>query len=163
LKTDEQILRAFYRVTKLNIKDKKLYWNVDENLIGLKLSHAISTKSGESVVTQGKKITSSLYKEIQKVKIAQVEVASNDLEGAYIVADVFDKDSGEVFIDANNELTPTILSRIIEAGIEEFEVFFPERDDVGSVISATIRKDAVKTQNEALIEIYRKLRPGDPP
>ena len=105
LKTDEQILRAFYRVTKLNIKDKKLYWNVDENLIGLKLSHAISTKGGESVVTQGKKITSSLYKEIQKVKIAQVEVAANDLEGAYIVADVFDKDSGEVFIDANNELT----------------------------------------------------------
>ena len=51
----------------------------------------------------------------------------------------------------------------MEAGIEEFEIFFPERDEVGTVISATIRKDAVKTQNEALIEIYRKLRPGDPP
>src|SRR5882724_1731298 len=99
LKTDEQILRAFYRVTKLNIKDKKLYWNVDENLIGLKLSHAITTKTGEPVVTQGKKITASLYKEIQKAKISQVEVAVNDLEGAYIVGDVFDKDSGEVFID----------------------------------------------------------------
>src|SRR6266478_5907916 len=135
LKTDEQILRAFYRVTKLNIKDKKLYWNVDENLIGLKLSHAITTKTGETVVTQGKKITASLYKEILKAKITQVEVAVNDLEGAYIVADVFDKDSGEVFIDANNELTPTILGKIIEAGIEEFEVFFPDRDDVGSVIS----------------------------
>jgi DNA-directed RNA polymerase subunit beta len=163
LKTDEQILRAFYRVTKLTIKDKKLYWNVDENLTGLKLSHAITTKSGETVVTQGKKITGSLYKEIQKAKIAQVEVAPNDVEGAYIVADVFDKESGEVFIDANNELTPTILSKLIESGIEEFDVFFPERDDVGTVISATIRKDAVKTQNEALIEIYRKLRPGDPP
>ena len=46
---------------------------------------------------------------IIKAKISQVEVAVNDLEGAYIVADVFDKDSGEVFIDANNELTPTIL------------------------------------------------------
>ena len=51
----------------------------------------------------------------------------------------------------------------MEAGIEEFEVFFPERDDVGTVISATLRKDSVKAQNEALIEIYRKLRPGDPP
>jgi len=163
LKTDEQILRAFYRVTKLNIKDKKLYWNVDENLTGLKLSHAISTKSGETVVTQGKKITSSLFKEIQKHKIAQVEVAPNDLEGAYIIADVFDKDSGEVFIDANNELTTTILSKLIESGIEEFEVFFPERDTVGTVISATLRKDPVKAQNDALIEIYRKLRPGDPP
>jgi len=163
LKTDEQILRAFYRVSKLSIRDSKLLWNVDEGLTGLKLSHAISAKSGETVVGQGKKITSSLYKEIQKAKIAQVEVAANDLEGAYVVADVVDMSTGEVMIDANSELTPTVISKLIEAGIEDFEIFFPERDDVGTVISATIRKDAVKTQNEALIEIYRKLRPGDPP
>ena len=71
--------------------------------------------------------------------------------------------TGEVMIDANSELTPTVLSKLIEAGIDEFEVFFPERDEVGTVISTTIRKDPVKTQNDALIEIYRKLRPGDPP
>ena len=162
-KTDEQILRAFYRVSKINIHDKKLLWNVDEGLTGLKLSYAINTKTGETVVAQGKKITSSLFKEIQKAKISQVEVAANDLEGAYVVADVVDMSTGEVLIDANSELTTTVLSKLIESGIEEFEVFFPERDDVGTVISATIRKDAVKTQNEALIEIYRKLRPGDPP
>ena len=163
LKTDEQILRAFYRVSKMEIKDKKLFWNVDENLTGLKLSHAITTKGGDTVVGQGKKITASLYKEIHKAKIEKVEVASNDLEGAYVVADVVDMTTGEVMIDANSELTPTVLSKLIEAGITEFEVFFPERDDVGTVIAATIRKDAVKTQNDALIEIYRKLRPGDPP
>jgi DNA-directed RNA polymerase subunit beta len=162
-KTDEQIVRAFYRVSKLSIKDKKLYWNVDENLTGLKLSCAVTTKSGETVVGQGKKITSSVLKEIQKAKIQQVEVAPNDIESAYVVADVFDNSSGEVYVDANAELTPTILSKLIEAGIEEFEVFFPERDDVGTVISSTIKKDSIKTQNEALIEIYRKLRPGDPP
>ena len=80
-----------------------------------------------------------------------------------MAADVVDMSTGEVLIDANNELTPTVIGKLIEAGIESFEIFFPERDDVGTVISATIRKDAVKTQNEALIEIYRKLRPGDPP
>ena len=112
-------------MTKLSIKDKKLYWNVDENLTGLKLSHAITNKSGETVVTQGKKITASVYRDILKGKIDRVEVAPNDLEGAYIVADVFDKESGEVFIDANNELTATILSKLIESGIEEFEIFFP--------------------------------------
>ena len=80
-----------------------------------------------------------------------------------MVADVVDMSTGEVLIDANSELTTTALSKLIESGIEEFEIFFPERDDVGTVISATIRKDSVKTQNEALIEIYRKLRPGDPP
>jgi DNA-directed RNA polymerase subunit beta len=163
LKTDEQILRAFYRVSKIGIQDKKLKWNVDEGLRGLKLSCAIAGKGGETVVGQGKKITESLYKEILKAKIQQVEVAVNDLEGAFVVADVWDKETGEVFIDANNELTAPLLSKVIEAGIEEFEIFFPERDEVGTVISATIKKDPVKAQNEALIEIYRKLRPGDPP
>jgi DNA-directed RNA polymerase subunit beta len=162
-KTDEQILRAFYRISKLSIKDKKLLWNVDEGLTGLKLSYAITAKSGETVVGQGKKITSGLYKEIQKFKIQQVEVAPNDLEGAYVVADVVDMSTGEVLIDANSELTTTAIAKLLESGIEEFEVFFPERDDCGTVIAATIRKDAVKTQNDALIEIYRKLRPGDPP
>src|SRR5690242_9990509 len=163
LKTDEQILRTFYRVDKISIKDKKLYWVVDDGLIGLKLSHAIATKGGETIVGQGKKITSSLMKEIQKARIQQVEVASIDLEGAYIAADVVDMSTGEVMIDANQELTTTNVAKLIEAGIESCEVFFPERDDVGTVISQTIKKDSVKTQNEALIEIYRKLRPGDPP
>jgi DNA-directed RNA polymerase subunit beta len=162
-KTDEQILRAFYRVSKISIKDKKLFWNVDEGLQGLKLSYAINAKGGETVVGQGKKITSTLLKNIQAAKIQQVEIAPNDIEGAYVVADVVDMSTGEVLIDANSELTPTVLGKLIEAGIEDFEVFFPERDDVGTVISQTIRKDGVKTQNEALIEIYRKLRPGDPP
>jgi len=163
LKTDEQILRTFYRIDKINIKDKKLFWVVDDGLIGLKLSHAISTKGGETVVGQGKKITPTLMKEIQKARIQQVEVAPNDLEGAFIAADVVDMSTGEVIIDANQELTTTTIAKLIEAGIESFEMFFPERDDVGTVVSATIRKDSVKTQNEALIEIYRKLRPGDPP
>ena len=163
LKTDEQMLRAFYRVSKLSLRDKKVYWNVDEGLTGLKLSYAINNKAGETVVAQGKKITSGLFKELQKHKIGQVEVAPNDIEGAYVVADVVDMSTGEVLIDANSELTTTALSRLLESGIEEVEVFFPERDEVGTVISATIRKDAVKSQNDALIEIYRKLRPGDPP
>src|SRR4030081_3722637 len=71
--------------------------------------------------------------------------------------------TGEVLIDANSELTATALTKLIEAGIGQFELFFPERDEVGTVISATIRKDAIKSQKDALIEIYRKLRPGDPP
>jgi DNA-directed RNA polymerase subunit beta len=163
LKTDEQILRTFYRITKLNIKDKKLFWQVDDNLGGLKLSHAITSKSGETVVGQGKKITPSFMKEIVKAKITEVEVAPNDVEGAFTAADVVDMNTGEVVVDANHELTPTLIGKVIEAGIEGFEVFFPERDDCGTVIAATLRKDPVKTEKDSLIEIYRKLRPGDPP
>jgi len=163
LATDEQILKTFYRIDKIAIKDKKLYWQVSDGLLGMKLSHAITTKGGDTVVGQGKKITPSLMKEIVKAKLTQVEVAPNDLEGAYVAADVVDMSTGEVMVDANVELTTTMIAKLIEAGMESFEVFFPERDEVGTVITATIKKDAIKNRNDALIEIYRKLRPGDPP
>ena len=113
-KTDEQILRAFYTVDRISIKDNKLYWNLynkegqlTNGLTGLKLSHAIAAKSGETIVGQGKKITSTLLKAIQQSKIQQVEIAPNDLEGASIAADVVDMSTGEVLIDANNPLTTT--------------------------------------------------------
>ncbi len=163
LETDEQILKTFYRISKVNLKDSKIMWHVDENLVGLKLSHAINNKAGEPVVPQGRKITAGLMREIIKNKISQVEVAANDLEGAFIAADVVDMSTGEVMIDANQELTPTVIGKLIEAGISNFEIFFPERDECGTVISTTLRKDPVKTRKDALIEIYRKLRPGDPP
>ncbi len=163
LETDEQILKTFYRVSRINVKEAKLLWQVDDSLVGMKLSHAINAKGGETVVPQGRKITSSVMKEVVKAKVSQVEVAVNDLEGAFIAADVVDMSTGEVLIDANHELTATVVTKLIEAGISSFEVFFPERDEVGTVISTTLRKDPVKTRKEALIEIYRKLRPGDPP
>ncbi len=163
LKTDSEILNAFYKVSSINIKDKKLFWKVSDGLIGLKLSHAINAKNGDTVVPQGRKITGSVYKEILKNKIEQVEVAPNDLEGAYAASDIIDMETGEVLLDANQEVTTATIGKIIEAGIGNFEVFFPERDDAGNVISVTLRKDPVKTQNDALLEIYRKLRPGDPP
>jgi len=162
LKTDADILRAFYKCNDIVIKDKKLFWKVSEGLIGHKLSHAI-TKGGETVVTQGRKISTNVFKDIQKAKIEQVEVAANDLEGAYVAADVIDMETGEVLVEANHELTQTITAKLIEAKIQKFDIFFPELDDVGNVISATLKKDGVKQQNDALLEIYRKLRPGDPP
>jgi DNA-directed RNA polymerase subunit beta len=162
LKTDADILRAFYKCSEVVISGKKLQWKVTDALIGHKLSHAI-TKGGETIATQGRKITASVFKEIQKAKVDHVEIAPNDLEGAYVASDAIDMDTGEVLIEANHELTPTIVAKLMEAKIPSFEVFFPELDDVGNVISMTLRKDGVKQQNDALLEIYRKLRPGDPP
>ncbi|MBX9603762.1 MAG: DNA-directed RNA polymerase subunit beta [Bryobacteraceae bacterium] len=163
LKTDAEIIQAFYRVSHITLKDKKLFWKVSEGLLGRKLSHAINTKGGDTVVAQGRKITGSVYKELLKSKIEQVEVAPNDLESAYAAADVIDMETGEVMVEANHELTPALIGRLIEAGIPSVEIFFPDQDEAGNVISMTLRKDAVKTQNDALLEIYRKLRPGDPP
>jgi DNA-directed RNA polymerase subunit beta len=160
LKTDAEILKAFYNVSEIAIKDKKLFWKVSDSLIGLKLSKAIATKN-ETIVPQGRKITKSLYEAILKSKLEQVEVDRTDLQGAFIAADVIDMSTGEVLVEANQELTD--VDKVMENGINSFEVFFPERDEVGNVVSVTLRKDPVKSQNDALLEIYRKLRPGDPP
>ncbi|HLH00535.1 MAG TPA: DNA-directed RNA polymerase subunit beta [Bryobacteraceae bacterium] len=160
LKTDSDILRAFYNVSEVTIKGEKLFWKVSDSLIGLKLSKAIGTKN-ETIVPQGRKITKSLYEAIQKAKIEQVEIDRTDLQGAFIAADVIDMSTGEVLVEANHELTN--IEKLQQNGIASFEVFFPDRDDAGNVISVTLRKDPVKSQNDALLEIYRKLRPGDPP
>ncbi len=163
LKTDSDIIGAFYKLSTISLNESKLFWGVNDSLAGMKLSHAIHNKAGDQVVPQGRKITNSVLREIRKQEIERVEVAVNDLEGAYVAADVIDMETGEVLIEANHELTPTAIARLGEAGIQSFQIFFPDRDDAGNVISSTLRKDGVKSQNDALLEIYRKLRPGDPP
>jgi DNA-directed RNA polymerase subunit beta len=164
MKTDEQILKTFYKDTlsKIAIKDSKLYWQLSTGMIGVKLSHAI-TKAGQTIVPQGKKITKKVFEDLLKAKVDAAEVAPNDLEGALVAADVVDMSTGEILIEANQELTASAITRLMDNGIESFEVFFPDRDECGNVVSMTLRKDSCKSQNEALLEIYRKLRPGDPP
>ena len=144
--------------------DKKLFWNVSDNLIGIKISHDIvNPKTKEVICHAGKKISHSIYNLITKAHITHVEISPNDLEGCFTVADVVSRETGEVLLESNQELKPNTISAIIDAGITEFSIFYPERDDVGVVLSQTMRKDTIKTTQEALIEIYRKMRPGDPP
>jgi DNA-directed RNA polymerase subunit beta len=163
LRTDSDILKAFYNIVNISLRGKRLFWKTSNALLGMKLSYAINNKKGETVVPQGKKITNSVYREIVKQNIEEVEVAPNDLAGAFAAADVIDMETGEVLVEANQEVSEVQIGKLIDAGIHNIELFFPERDDAGNVISVTLRKDPVKSQNDALLEIYRKLRPGDPP
>jgi len=169
LRADEDILRTFYTVDRISLKEKKLRWILDvnsekaTNLTGLKLAHSVKDKSGHEIAHSGRKITPAVLKEIYKAKITEIDIDTTDLEGAFTAADIVDISTGEILLEANSELTAEKLSKMMDAGVEDVYVFFPERDDVGNVISATLRRDSVKTPQEALIEIYRKLRPGDPP
>jgi DNA-directed RNA polymerase subunit beta len=164
LKSDEELIRAFYKTDLISISNNKLYWNVSENLIGIKVSHDIvNPKTKEIICHAGKKISHSIYNLITKAHLTQVEISPNDLEGCFTVADVVSKETGEVLLESNQELKPNTIAAVIDAGITEFSVFNPERDDVGVVLSQTMKKDSIKTTHEALIEIYRKMRPGDPP
>src|SRR5205814_1719368 len=69
----------------------------------------------------------------------------------------------EVILEANEPLEPRVISMAQDKNVDRVDVFFPERDEVGSIISQTLKKDPIHTHEEALIEIYRRLRPGDPP
>ncbi len=168
LKADDEILKTFYTVDKIAVKDGKLFWTIDENaekathLLGAKPAHAIVHK-GEEIAHSGRKVTASIMKALRHAKISEVEVEAAELDGAVTASDVVDTTTGEVFVEANVELTSDKLHKIIESGVTQIEVFFPERDDVGNIITNTLRRDSVRKPEEALIEIYRKLRPGDPP
>ncbi len=164
MKSNEDILRTFYQVERISLKDSKLFWNTSEGLIDRKISHEIKHgRGGEVIVAAHKRITDPIYKELVKSKITQVEVSAADLEGAITVGELVNRQTGEVLLDANKPLTPEAWAALSESAITEVDVCFPDRDDVGVIVSRTLDKDSVHTSREALIEIYRKLRPGDPP
>ncbi|MGO9588733.1 MAG: DNA-directed RNA polymerase subunit beta, partial [Candidatus Acidiferrales bacterium] len=164
MKSNEDILRTFYQVERISLRDGNLYWNVSEGLIDRKLTREIKhPKTGEVLIGAHKRITDPLYKELVKARVTQVEAGGADLEGALTVGELVNRQTGEVLLEANKPLTAEIWATIAEAGINEVDVCFPERDDVGIIVSRTLDKDTIHTPKEALIEIYRKLRPGDPP
>jgi DNA-directed RNA polymerase subunit beta len=164
MKSNEDILRTFYQVERISLRDKDLYWNVSPGIVDRKLTHEIrNPKTEEVIVGAHKRISDNLFKELIKAKISQIRAALQDLEGAYSVADVVNRQTGEVLLEANKPLTGELWQAFAEGGITEVDVFFPERDDIGVVLSRTLDKDSIRSSKEALIEIYRKLRPGDPP
>ncbi len=164
MKSNEDILRTFYQVERITLREGDLFWNVSESLIDRKLSKEIKHPRSEDVLVGAhKRITEPLYKELVKARVNQVEVGVADLEGAVTVGELVNRQTGEVLLEANKPLTPEMWASIAEAGITEVDVCFPERDDVGVIVSRTLEKDTIRTPKEALIEIYRKLRPGDPP
>ncbi len=164
MKSNEEILRTFYQVERISLREKELLWNVSPGLVDRKLTHEIrNPKSEEIIVGAHKRVTETLFKELIKARITQVRAALADLEGAYSVADVVNRETGEVLLEANKPLTADLWQAFAESGITEVDVFFPERDEIGLVLSRTLDKDSIRSSKEALIEIYRKLRPGDPP
>jgi DNA-directed RNA polymerase subunit beta len=164
--TNADILKRFYTTEEVVVKKSKLYVKVkaegETHLKGMKAEEDIKEK-GETVVAVGKKITASALKELRKLGIEQVEVSASDFEGAVALDDVVNTETGEVIIEANSELTSAKLQQIVEEGVENFSVFFPENDVIGSIILQTLKKDAISKPVDALLEIYRKMRPGDPP
>ncbi len=106
MKSNEEILRTFYQVERVTLRDNGLYWNVSEGLVDRKLSREIKNpKTDEVLVGAHKRITEALYKELVKARVTQVEVGAGDLEGAFTVGDLVNRQTGEVLLEANKPLT----------------------------------------------------------
>src|ERR687893_536330 len=152
----------YVRIDRIALTEgQSLMWTVNDSLVGLRAGSDI--KAGDFSVQGGKKITANAIAALRKAGIEAIPVADEALEGAFAAADIIDPETGEVILEANEELTPRVISMAQEKKVDRIEVFFPERDDVGAIISQTLKKDPIRTHEEALIEIYRRLRPGDPP
>src|SRR5919205_687962 len=163
LRGADEIIRAFYSVDKLHIKNGKIYWAVADSLVGLRAATEIHVPGGEFTIQSGKKITKNAIEALKKANVEAIEISDAELEGAYAAADVVDPATGEVILEANDPLTPRVISMAQEKNVDRLDIFFPEKDEVGPIISQTLKKDPIHTHEEALIEIYRRLRPGDPP
>jgi DNA-directed RNA polymerase subunit beta len=163
LRGADEIIRSFYAVDRLSLRDGATRWAVGDTLVGLRAAKEIAIPGSDVVVHAGKKITHSAVLALRRAGVAEVEVSDQELEGAYAAADIVDPATGEVILEANDEVTPRVISMVQEKNVDRIEIFFPERDEIGSVLSQTLKKDPIKTHEEALIEIYRRLRPGDPP
>jgi DNA-directed RNA polymerase subunit beta len=164
--TDEDILKSIYVTDEIRLEEGRLMLQVPEdrstNLVGMKVDFDIKGR-GEPIIKSGKKVTAATLEALRKANIGEVEIESSQLEGAFALSDIVNTESGEIVLEANNEISPAKLQEIVEAGIDSFSIFFPERDDVGPVLSLTLKKDVITKPVDALLEIYRKMRPGDPP
>ncbi len=163
LRGADEIIRTFYTVDKLHLKGSSIQWGVSDSLVGLRAAKDIVVPGENFTVQQGKKITKNAVEALKKANVEAVEISDAELEGAFAAADVVDPSTGEVILEANEALEPRVISMAQEKNVDRIDIFFPERDEVGSIIGQTLKKDPIHTHEEALIEIYRRLRPGDPP
>ncbi|HRZ73278.1 MAG TPA: DNA-directed RNA polymerase subunit beta, partial [Candidatus Aminicenantes bacterium] len=154
--SDEEILRLFHKTAKVVVEDGKLYWEVSDGLLGRTPADDVTDAKGRKVLAPAKKkLTPETLAALKDAGVARVPVLKKDLLGAYSLTAIKGK------VRTNEPLEDTALEILTGRG-EPFEVFYPEEDRAGLIISTTLKKDLRKDTPSALGEIYRKLRPGEP-
>ncbi|MBM3781176.1 MAG: DNA-directed RNA polymerase subunit beta [Acidobacteria bacterium] len=161
LRAIDDIIRTFYGVETLPLRGNSVFWPVGDSLVGQRVRRDV--KAGTVTINEGKKVTRNHIDGLRQAGVTDVEVTDEALQGAFTATDLVDPSTGEVLIEANEELQPRTVALAHEKGITVLSVFFPEKDDLGPILAQTLKKDPIRTHEEALIEIYRRLRPGDPP
>jgi DNA-directed RNA polymerase subunit beta len=160
----EEILEMFFDTSTFHYKKGEYSLDLDpERLRGEIAVFDIVDKKGTVVVAKGRRITARHIRQLEKGKVTTLAVTSEYLVGRALAKDIADPKTGELLLECNAELTEENLAALNEAGIKEIETLYTNDLDCGSFVSDTLRTDPSKTQLEAMIEIYRMMRPGEPP
>jgi DNA-directed RNA polymerase subunit beta len=163
--SEEELLNIYYVHETVTVSGRsKLEKNaVPELLRYQRASKDVKhPKTGETIVKKGKRFTKKALEEIEKIKDLTIPIEPADVIGHFVAKDVVDSKTGEVLLAAGEELTEKIFEDLLDRKIGEFSLLFIDDLNVGPYLLNTLKADKVSTPEEAKIEIYRRLRPGDP-
>ena len=163
LNANEAMLRHFYTPATFFLKKGKLTVAVGEHLQGKKTDEDVKhPKTKEVVLAKDKKITRRILEHMEKVGIKDVPVSREMLDGAVLLQDIVNMNTGEVLMEANEPFVQTHLEMFLANNVHSFDVCFPEADATGKVFSETLAKDHTEDSEEAAKELFKKIRPGEP-
>ena len=159
----EEILQHFYEVDTVQMEKAGVSIElIPSRLRGQTLPVDLKIKS-KVVVEANKRITARHVRELEQAKMSSLKVEDDFLIGKVLAKDIFNQETGEVLVSANTEIDQSIIEVLREASIAELHTLYINELDKGPYISTTLRADPTSNRLEALVEIYRMMRPGEPP
>ena len=159
----EEILQNFYEIDTVHVEKEGIKIElIPSRLRGQTLPVDLKVKS-KVIVEANKRITARHVRELEQAKIASLKVEDDFLIGKVLAKDVFNQETGEVLIPANTELDLAAIEILRESKVTELYCLYINELDKGPYISTTLRVDPTSNKLEALVEIYRMMRPGEPP
>lgn len=162
--TTEDLLNYFYKTDTIVFEGRKAMMVFKpDRLIGIKVGSDVrDPRSNELIVREGKKITRPLARHMELSRVKHIPIALEDVLGRIAADDIVDPESRKVLVECNQEITQEKLDLVREKGITQIEVLFLD-DSAGPYLRNTLLQDRIHAPQEAMLEIYRRLRPGDPP
>jgi DNA-directed RNA polymerase subunit beta len=159
----EEILQNFYEIDNVHVEKEGISIElIPSRLRGQTLPVDLKIKT-KVIVEANKRITARHVRELEQANISTLKVSDDFLIGKVLAKDVFNQETGEVLIPANTEIDVSVIEALRESKVEELHCLYINELDKGPYISTTLRADPTSNRLEALVEIYRMMRPGEPP
>lgn len=165
--SSEEILGIFYENNSFKISKGKeptiSLRLIPARLRGEVLSFPVKDKKGKLIVEEGRRITSRHIRQMETAKLTELKLNNDFLFGASLAADIFNKETGEIMFACNSEITEELVAEFFEKEVTSFQTIYTNDLDCGPFVSHTLRIDSTTSKLEAMVEIYRMMRPGEPP